>query len=67
VAETFLTAFRKRRRYQHGYANARPWLYGIATHLVGQHYRDLARQHRLHQAAGPAPVAPDFPNGRMRA
>lgn len=60
VAETFLTAFRKRRRYQHGYANARPWLYGIATHLVGQHYRDLARQHRLRQAAGPAPVAPDF-------
>jgi len=34
VAETFLTAFRKRRRYQHGYANARPWLYGIATHLL---------------------------------
>src|SRR2546421_6383931 len=60
VAETFLTAFRKRRRYQHGYANARPWLYGIATHLVGQHHRDQARQHRLHQAAGPAPDAPDF-------
>ena len=38
VAETFLTAFRKRRRYQHGYANARPWLYGIATHLAGQHF-----------------------------
>jgi RNA polymerase sigma-70 factor (ECF subfamily) len=60
VAETFLTAFRKRRRYQHGYASARPWLYGIATHLVGQHHRDQARQHRLYQAAGPAPVSPDF-------
>jgi Sigma-70, region 4/Sigma-70 region 2 len=60
VAETFLTAFRKRHRYRRGYASARPWLYGIATHLVAQHHRDLARQHRLHQAAGPAPDAPDF-------
>jgi len=63
VAETFLTAFRKRRRYQHGYASARPWLYGIATHLVGQHYRDQARQHRLYQAAGPAPFSARIPRG----
>jgi RNA polymerase sigma-70 factor (ECF subfamily) len=60
VAETFLTAFRKRHRYRRGYASARPWLYGIATHLVAQHHRDMARQHRMHQAAGPAPDAPDF-------
>src|SRR2546423_79051 len=58
VAETFLTAFRKRRRYQPGYANARPWLYGIATHLAGQHHRDQARQYRLHQAARPPGRAP---------
>jgi len=60
VAETFLTAFRKRRRYQPGYADARPWLYGIATNLVGQHHRDQVRQYRLRQAAGPAPDSPDF-------
>src|SRR5206468_3869291 len=39
VAETFLTAFGKRRRYDTARRDARPWLYGIATNLVGQHRR----------------------------
>ena len=43
VAETFLVAFRKRGRYDAGQADARPWLYGIATRLVGQHRRDEVR------------------------
>ena len=47
VAETFLTAFRKRSGYDTGYASARPWLYGIATRLVSQHRRDEQRQFRL--------------------
>ena len=37
VAETFLAAFAKRDRYDLGHVDARPWLYGIATNLVGQH------------------------------
>jgi DNA-directed RNA polymerase specialized sigma24 family protein len=40
VAETFLAAFGKRRRYDTSYSDARPWLYGIATNLIGQHRRD---------------------------
>jgi len=40
VGETFLVAFGKRQRYDTGRADARPWLYGIATNLVGQHRRD---------------------------
>jgi RNA polymerase sigma factor (sigma-70 family) len=58
VAETFLTAFGKRRRYDIGYPDARPWLYGIATKLVGQHRRDELRQYRIRQAALPDLDAP---------
>jgi DNA-directed RNA polymerase specialized sigma24 family protein len=39
VAETFLAAFAKRRRYFMTYRDAAPWLYGIATNLVGQRRR----------------------------
>ncbi|MFC7547055.1 RNA polymerase sigma factor [Plantactinospora sp. GCM10030261] len=52
TAETFLVAFRRRHRYAPDQPNARPWLYGIATNLVGQYRRDEVRQFRLHQAAG---------------
>jgi RNA polymerase sigma factor (sigma-70 family) len=58
VAETFLAAFAKRDRYDLGHADARPWLYGIATNLVGQHRRDQARQYRISQAAAAAPEVP---------
>jgi RNA polymerase sigma factor (sigma-70 family) len=51
VADTFLTAFRKRRRYDLTHSDARPWLYGIATNLVGQHRRDELRQYRIQRAA----------------
>ncbi|MEU4681390.1 RNA polymerase sigma factor [Micromonospora sp. NPDC023737] len=47
VAETFLTAFRKRQQYDPQRRDARPWLYGIATNLVAQHRRDELREYRL--------------------
>ena len=50
VGETFVIAFRRRHRYDPSRPNARPWLYGIATHLVGQHRRDEAREFRLRAA-----------------
>jgi RNA polymerase sigma-70 factor (ECF subfamily) len=59
VAETFLVAFGKRAGYDPRFRDARPWLYGIATNLVGQHRREEVRQFRLRQAAGPAPVQND--------
>jgi RNA polymerase sigma factor (sigma-70 family) len=59
VAETFLTAFAKRDRYDLGYSDARPWLYGIATNLVGQQRRDEARQYRIRQGAVAEPEVPD--------
>ena len=59
VAETFLAAFAKRDRYDLGHPDARPWLYGIATNLVGQHRRDEARQYRIQ--AGRRTAEPEVP------
>jgi RNA polymerase sigma factor (sigma-70 family) len=58
VAETFLAAFGKRRRYDTSYPDARPWLYGIATNLVGQHRREELRQYRIRRAVLPDLDAP---------
>jgi RNA polymerase sigma-70 factor (ECF subfamily) len=43
AAEVFLAAFSPRRRYDVARGCARPWLYGIATNLVGAHRRQEAR------------------------
>jgi RNA polymerase sigma factor (sigma-70 family) len=51
VAETFLAAFRRRLRYETSQRDARPWLYGIATHLISQHRREESRQLRIRLAA----------------
>jgi RNA polymerase sigma factor (sigma-70 family) len=53
LAETFLVAWGKRESYNPSYRDARPWLYGIATNLIGQHRREEMRQFRLRQTAGP--------------
>jgi RNA polymerase sigma factor (sigma-70 family) len=58
VAETFLAAFAKWDRYDFSDRDARSWLYGIATNLVGQHRRDEARQYRITQAAATEPEVP---------
>nr|WP_042186418.1 RNA polymerase sigma factor [Kibdelosporangium sp. MJ126-NF4]CEL17263.1 RNA polymerase ECF-subfamily sigma factor [Kibdelosporangium sp. MJ126-NF4]CTQ91507.1 RNA polymerase ECF-subfamily sigma factor [Kibdelosporangium sp. MJ126-NF4] len=55
VAETFLVAFDKRKRYDTARTDARPWLYGIATNLVGQHRRDEVKQFKLRNAVSPEP------------
>ncbi|MGW1590459.1 RNA polymerase sigma factor [Streptomyces sp. NPDC002386] len=46
MAETFVIAFQRRRRYDVSHPHARPWLYGIATNLIGRHRRDEARRLR---------------------
>jgi RNA polymerase sigma-70 factor (ECF subfamily) len=43
VAEIFLAAFQRRGHYDTGRADARPWLYGIATRLIGRRRRDEVR------------------------
>jgi RNA polymerase sigma-70 factor (ECF subfamily) len=56
VAETFLAAFGKRHGYDLGRPDARPWLYGFATNLIGQHRRDEVRRYRLQLALPPEAV-----------
>ncbi|MEV6021249.1 MULTISPECIES: RNA polymerase sigma factor [unclassified Streptomyces] len=46
MAETFVIAFQRRRRYDLTRPHARPWLYGIVTRLIGGQRRSEARQLR---------------------
>ena len=44
AAETFRVAFDERARFDPRYADAGPWLYGIATNLLRHHFRRSARR-----------------------
>ncbi|GLF97225.1 sigma-70 family RNA polymerase sigma factor [Streptomyces yaizuensis] len=57
MAETFLIAFRSRRRYDLSRRSARPWLYGIAAKLIGGHRRREERALRAMARTGEDPLA----------
>ena len=59
LAEVFLAAFRHRDRYESTRPDARPWLYGIAGHVVAGHRREEARRWRLLAALPTGPDEPD--------
>ena len=46
AAEVFVVAFAQRQRYDLARGCARPWLYGIATNLIGTHWRQEQRRYR---------------------
>jgi RNA polymerase sigma factor (sigma-70 family) len=57
VADTFLSAFRQRARFDPGASSdARPWLYGIAANLIGKHTRSEVRMFRAYARTGADPV-----------
>jgi RNA polymerase sigma factor (sigma-70 family) len=60
VAETFLLAFRQRGSYDLTRADARPWLYGIATNLIGRHRRAETGLYRALARTGADPVTESF-------
>ena len=60
VAETFLLAFRQRDRYDLSRASARPWLYGIATNLIGRYRRTEVRHYHALARVGVDQVAESF-------
>ncbi|MFF0519811.1 RNA polymerase sigma factor [Actinomadura nitritigenes] len=60
VAETFLAAFSQRNAYDLTRPNARPWLYGIATNLMGRHVRTEVRYLRALRRTGADPVTAAF-------
>jgi RNA polymerase sigma factor (sigma-70 family) len=56
VAETFVQAFRSRGRYDSQTADARPWLFGIATNLTRRHWRSERRRLRAYARTGVDPI-----------
>ncbi|MEV4184229.1 RNA polymerase sigma factor [Streptosporangium canum] len=56
TAETFLAAFRRRDRYDLTCDDARPWLYGMATNLIGKHRRAEVRFFRAIARTGVDPA-----------
>jgi RNA polymerase sigma factor, sigma-70 family len=57
MAETFVIAFQRRRRYDLSRPHARPWLYGIVTRLIGGHRRAESRRLRaMTRVASAAPA-----------
>jgi RNA polymerase sigma-70 factor (ECF subfamily) len=51
ASETFVRAFAARTGYDLAYADARPWLYGIATNLLRKHARTEGRRRRAYARA----------------
>jgi RNA polymerase sigma factor (sigma-70 family) len=46
AAEVFYQAFKSRHRFDPSHASARPWLFGIVSHLLRRHYRRETRRLR---------------------
>ncbi|MFE4582932.1 RNA polymerase sigma factor [Streptomyces chartreusis] len=57
TSETFLVAFRTRKRFDASAASARPWLYGIAAKLIGRQRRSEVRMLKAYGRTGCDPVA----------
>ena len=60
AAETFLTAFDIRARYDVSRPDARPWLFGIATNLLHRHRRQELRELRAYARSAADPVLDAF-------
>ncbi|GAB3151125.1 RNA polymerase sigma factor [Microbispora hainanensis] len=56
VSETFLAAFQNRHRYDVRHADARPWLYGIASNVIGKRRRNEITLYRAYVRSGVHPA-----------
>ncbi|GAA3472699.1 RNA polymerase sigma factor [Nonomuraea roseola] len=56
VSDTFLAAFQNRHRYGLEHTDARPWLYGIASNVIGKRRRDEVTRYRAYVRGGVDPV-----------
>jgi RNA polymerase sigma factor (sigma-70 family) len=62
AAETFAQALASRGRFDAVYADARPWLFGIAVNLLRHHYRREERELRAFARSGSDPLASEEPS-----
>lgn len=62
AAETFTQALASRHRFDSGYWDARPWLYGIAVNLLRHHYRLEERELRAYARSGVDPLSSEEPS-----
>jgi RNA polymerase sigma-70 factor, ECF subfamily len=58
AAEVFVAAFAQRQRYDTARDCARPWLYGIATNMIGTHRRQEQRRYRALARSDASQVSP---------
>jgi RNA polymerase sigma-70 factor (ECF subfamily) len=65
VADTFLIAFRRRDGYDVSRTNAAPWLFGIATNLIGAHRRAETRKYRAYARSGLDPLSSEAHDQRV--
>ncbi|MFI6299067.1 RNA polymerase sigma factor [Nonomuraea sp. NPDC050790] len=56
VADTFLAAFQRRDAYDRGRPDARPWLYGIASNVIGKRRRTEIALYRAYLRTGAHPA-----------
>ncbi len=56
VADTFLAAFQRRSDYDRGRSDARPWLYGIASNVIGKRRRTETNLYRAYIRSGVHPA-----------
>jgi RNA polymerase sigma-70 factor (ECF subfamily) len=56
VADTFLAAFQRRGDYDRGRPDARPWLYGIASNVIGKRRRTEMSLYRAYLRSGVHPA-----------
>jgi RNA polymerase sigma factor (sigma-70 family) len=66
TADTFVTAFRLRNRYDTNYTDARPWLFGIAANQMRRHWRSEKRKLRAYARTGLDPVVDETPDAERR-
>ena len=70
ASETFLVAFDRRAGYDMTRADARPWLYGIASNLIARQGTAESRRYRtlaqLHEAIGSTHMTTPLPDGSTR-
>lgn len=60
AAQTFLVAFDSRAHFDLSRADARPWLFGIATNLLRRHHRHELRQLRAYARSAVDPILDPF-------